>query len=35
MVERMNLDMEFDHNDAARDLDFKPTKFILNREDVI
>lgn len=34
MVERMNKDMVFDHQDAAQDLDFRPRPFVLNAEDL-
>jgi nucleoside-diphosphate-sugar epimerase len=34
MVERMNMDMTFSHEDAARDFDFKPRAFHLRREDL-
>jgi len=33
MAERMNLDMVFDHGEAAEDLGFSPRPFRLNRED--
>ena len=35
MVERMNDDLVFDHNDAARDFNFKPRSFVLIAEDVL
>jgi nucleoside-diphosphate-sugar epimerase len=34
MAERMNRDLVFDHNDAARDLGFSPRPFQLVREDL-
>ncbi|MGH8559569.1 MAG: NAD-dependent epimerase/dehydratase family protein [Methylococcales bacterium] len=34
MAERMNLDLVFDHSEAAKDLAFKPRAFLLSREDV-
>lgn len=34
MAERMNLDLVFDHSEAAKDLSFKPRAFLLSREDV-
>lgn len=34
MIQRMNKDMIFDHQDAERDLGFKPRKFILHAEDL-
>ncbi|MGR8931072.1 MAG: NAD-dependent epimerase/dehydratase family protein [Gammaproteobacteria bacterium] len=34
MVERMNKDMVFDHEAAARDLGFRPRPFVLNTEDL-
>ncbi len=34
MIERMNQDMTFSHEDAARDFDFKPRAFDLRREDL-
>jgi uncharacterized protein YbjT (DUF2867 family) len=34
MVERMNQDMVFDHADAARDLEFDPRPFRLERKDL-
>jgi nucleoside-diphosphate-sugar epimerase len=34
MAERMNRDMTFDHAEAARDLGFKPRKFMLSAGDV-
>jgi len=34
MAERMNLDLVFDHAEAARDLGFKPRAFELTAEDV-
>lgn len=34
MAERMNLDMVFDHEDAARDFDFRPRPFVLLPRDV-
>ena len=33
MAERMNLDMAFDHEEAAQDLKFLPQKFNLDQED--
>jgi GT2 family glycosyltransferase/nucleoside-diphosphate-sugar epimerase len=35
MVERMNLDMAFDNNDAARDLGFVPQAFKLDASDLL
>lgn len=34
MVERMNQDMAFDHEEAARDLGFSPRAFMLDSQDV-
>lgn len=34
MVERMNLDMVFDHDEARRDFEFKPKGFVLHQDDV-
>lgn len=34
MVQRMNRDMVFDHDDAARDFNFKPQPFLLRAIDV-
>jgi nucleoside-diphosphate-sugar epimerase len=34
MAERMNHNMEFDHDAASRDFDFKPRGFVLNRDDL-
>jgi nucleoside-diphosphate-sugar epimerase len=34
MVERMNYNMEFDHDEASRDFDFKPRGFVLSRDDL-
>lgn len=34
MIQRMNKDMIFDHQDAERDLGFKPRKFILHADDL-
>jgi nucleoside-diphosphate-sugar epimerase len=34
MVERMNHNMEFDHDDASRDFNFKPRGFLLDQEDL-
>lgn len=34
MIERMNQDMTFSHEDAARDFDFRPRAFDLRREDL-
>ncbi len=34
MVERMNHNMEFDHDEASHDFDFKPRGFVLNRDDL-
>lgn len=34
MAERMNEDLTFDHQSAARDLDFTPRRFILSKDDV-
>ena len=34
MAERMNLDLVFDHAEAARDLGFKPRGFALAAEDL-
>ena len=34
MVQRMNRDMVFDHNDAKQDFGFDPQKFVLTEDDV-
>lgn len=34
MAERMNVDMVFEHSDAARDFAFKPRPFVLNGDDI-
>lgn len=34
MAERMNQDMIFDHDDAARDLDFRPQPFVIDAGDL-
>lgn len=34
MAERMNVDLIFDHSEAARDLLFKPRRFVLAAEDL-
>lgn len=34
MVQRMNSDMIFDHQEAIIDFDFKPQKFLLNNTDI-
>lgn len=34
MAERMNLDLVFDHSEAARDLGFKPRGFVLTAKEV-
>lgn len=34
MAERMNQDMIFDHDDAARDLDFRPQSFVIDAKDL-
>lgn len=34
MVQRMNRDMVFDHNDAKQDFGFNPQKFVLTEHDV-
>ncbi|WP_432786099.1 GDP-L-fucose synthase [Oligella sp. MSHR50489EDL] len=34
MVQRMNRDMVFDHNDAKQDFGFEPQKFVLTEDDV-
>jgi len=34
MAERMNQDLVFDHSEAARDLGFKPRKFVLPAKDL-
>lgn len=34
MVQRMSVDMDFEHIDATRDFDFRPRNFTLKREDL-
>jgi hypothetical protein len=34
MAERMNRDLVFDHDEAARNFDFKPRAFVLAEEDL-
>lgn len=34
MAERMNVDLVFDHTDAARDLNYSPGKFLLDSKDL-